>query len=183
MAVEPKICVEGDLDSLYVYDVTGVKSSDNPNGWGPSNKSFTDIDSAVLEIWRPGDSDPVEVDPYPSLPNDSGVGWEVPKEDLLLGSIKSGVYRVRVTYRDEDDTLEDGSVWEKVHNYYYLSKVALECCLRDKGRSTDVLDDKKERDKYWELTMLFDTMMWNACYGQMSQAQRIAEYLNLQCRC
>lgn len=180
MAVEPSICASSDSENLFVYDTTQSQSGDNPNGWGPPNKQPGDIDSATLQVWVPNAEDPIEIDALAGLPNKDGNGFRVHPDMLGMEQIKSGMYRVRVIYKDEDDVDESGNVWTARANSYILSTCLVSCCISKRSVETSLLDDPSQTH---QMEMLLKDAEERAHVGQIAEAERIMTYLNLQCRC
>lgn len=180
MAVEPSICVSSDSENLFVYDTTYAQSGSNPDGWGPTNKQPGNVDSATLQIWTPGAEDPIEIDALAGLPNKDGNGFRVHPDMLGMEQIKSGVYRVRVIYKDEDDVDENDNPWTARDNAYHLSTCLVACCISKKSVETSLLDDPTQTH---QMEMLLKDAERSARVGQTDEAERIMTYLNLQCRC
>jgi len=78
MAVELKIKVEENCDSLYLYDVTGKYDKKcNTTGWGRPNEIISNAESAEFQIYPPNSEAPIILDVYPDFPVDEMVGYEV----------------------------------------------------------------------------------------------------------
>lgn len=184
MAVSPSICVESDKNSLYVYDTTGGYSGKNTGGWGGPNKSVSEVDSTLIQVWTPHADNPKEFSVYPALPNKEGIGYEITDDMIGMSGIESGIYRVRVKFEDEDDVDDSGNVWSAKDNAYHFAKTSIYCCLRDMHQQVNVIDDQQKADELFKMEMLLDTAIWKSCYnGQMDHVQTIADYLNLNCKC
>jgi len=180
MAVELKISVQENCDSIYVFDQTGAYDKKcNKTGWGSPNKyRVSDVVSAHILIYPPGSTEPITVDVYPDFPVENGVGYEILPEDIGLEKFQSGSWRFDYQVR-----VEGGDVLLYTSCTKLFTK-DLECCLDSKRIEVNTENfDSPEVKKSNNTSALFDSAVYNACHGKIEEASKIIEVLYVKCNC
>lgn len=178
MATQVKIKVEAESDYIYVFDKTGVYSSQNQTGWGLPNTVISAVTSAVLDVYLPGtNSNPATVNVFPNLPNTNEVGYEISAETLNLESLPAGIYRIDYRLQATGGVV----LSESVLFYHYRS---LECCITAKKRKLSITDATSDKAlEVLELETLLENSIWAACSGDYESATEISEYISAKCEC
>jgi hypothetical protein len=183
MALQLKINIEEKENSFVVVDLTGKYRYDNLTGWGPATAEVKNISKATLSIWKPGATQPKDVDVTGDFPNKECIDIEIlPYMAGLTGSVLvSGKYKVKLTVEGTDckgATYSKSATVEKV----FVNDVT--CCL-------DKLQKRVNRDAYQEklqqniiiLSNLLESANYAICKGLTEQASEIVELLKSQCSC
>ena len=177
MALEIKIKVEENCDSLYIYDYTGSYDKKcNETGWGRPNPVVSDAESAEFHIYPPNNEAPIILDVSHNLPSDSKEGLEILPEDLNMEKFKSGIWRF--------------DYFVRVNGQLYTvscSKLLIEdlkCCVYGKQVSVTVDNfESKEVEKSNNIIALFKSAVKNAKAGKISEAEKIIKFLYTKCKC
>lgn len=177
MAVELKISVEENCDSLYLYDRTGkYKENCNETGWCYPNEDPSKATSAEFHIYPPGETTPIVIDVYPSLPTAKGYGYEVLPADLGMEKFESGIWRFDYHVR-VNGVLKSASCSKLLVN-------DVRCCLGSNKLEVSVDNfESEEVVKSNNLFNLFVSAQKNACLGKVDEAQKIIDYLYKACKC
>jgi hypothetical protein len=182
MPEQLQLDIKADQDFIYVFDATGeFKKKQNECGWGSPNLRVTDITKAEITVFIPCVTEPVVIDVYPSLPNDSCIGFEIAPADLGLQNIPSGVWKFE--YRA---FLRPGTETEEVFvvTCYQFFTAAIRCCIDSRKPDFDIVNiDSEANKKTIELEAVLEIAEWAACKGDLDSAQEMAKYLTLQCEC
>lgn len=170
--------VEAGKDFFHVYDRTGKYSKKkNKGGWGSPNDKLSDVVSAKVNIYLPGIEAPMEVNVFPSLPNDECVGFQIVPDDLKLDAFDPGVYKFEYVL-----LLSNGlTLCETCYYFFYQP---LECCISSKKMGTNLMDASSEEAlKVLELEALLENAKWCACAGKIDCAQDISDFIWTNCGC
>ena len=176
MAVELRISVQENCDSLYVFDETGkYDKTCNKGGWCSPNTNIDDVVSAELHFYLPGTDTPIVLNVFPDLPNFDGSGYEVLPSDLGLDKFISGIWRI--DFRVNTTEL----IYTSCHHMFTND---LSCCL-EKNRVKPTPDnfDSKEVIKSNSTFALFEAAKENACLGKISETDKIVKSLYNKCNC
>lgn len=179
MAEVIKLRVESDKKAIFVYDATGSYSANcNQGGWGAPNLEPSDIEEATVEVFPPESEEGIVIDVFPALPNDNGTGFEILAEDLGLSEITSGVWKF--VYRVS-------SVANNFEQQFSISKYfdeVIACCVDSMVVNADFNDIMSGKNKTKiEMEILLESARWAACMGNLKDAQKIANHINLHCKC
>lgn len=177
MAVELKIGIEENCDSLFVFDQTGSYDLKcNKTGWGSPNQKVTDATGAVLRIYPPNTEDPIIIDVYPDFPNNSMVGYEILPEDLGMEKFVSGIWRF--------DYVVTTNAGDLIIACYKQFVEDIKCCLEGKRISVDTSNfESKEVIQSNNMFALFESSKANACEGKIAESEKIMSLLYNKCNC
>ncbi len=170
--------VDAGKDVLYVFDKTGKYSSKNTSGWGLPNSQILNVTSAEARIFLPKSTTYTSVNLFPSLPNTTGVGFEIVPTDLGLTTLPAGIYKIQyyIELLGGDKKLS-----QTVYYFYYMP---LSCCVSTKKMaicSDDYSSDKVK--EVLELETLLENAIWASCSGDLITAEEISDYLVTKCDC
>ena len=177
MAVELKIKVRENCDSLYLFDITGkFDLKCNKTGWCAPNEEIDDVTAAEFQIYPPNTTTAIIVDVFPDLPSFDDLGFEILPVDLGMEVFKSGIWRF-------DYFVRINGVLFTVS----CSKLLVEdlrCCLsKEKVPITVDNFESKEVAKSNDLNALFEAALCNSKEGLTAKAQKIIDFLYNQCNC
>lgn len=184
MGLQIKPTGEESSTSLIVYDCTGTFASDNPGGYGGSNYSKGRIQSSLLEILGPSDTDYHEFDVTGMLPNTEGLGYEILPS--MMGQsgdiIESGKYKLRLSHviLKEDDV---STTTITGYGVCVLTN-SIKCCI-DKlelDPSQNAFQNPKQK-QILELKNLLEGVDSNIESGFYDKADTTIDYLKAQCIC
>lgn len=177
MAVELKISVEENCDSLYLYDRTGkYDKTCNPTGWGRPNDILKDAESAEFHIFLPDAEDPIIIDVFPDFPTENGEGIEILPEEIGSTVFVSGIWRFEYHVRI------NGKLFTV--SFSKLLTKDLECCLNGKEIEIDVDNFESKEVLYSNnLSALFESAVKNSCRGNIKEADKIIKFLYNKCNC
>ena len=178
MSLNPRINVAFGGSSLVVYDTTcSFDSGYNEGGYNVANASPVDAASATIDITAPGEVTPITIDVYPSLPNATGIGFEITLADLApLASIGYGEWIFKYTI-----TFNDGTVFTK--QCYFLNTIPVQCCIDGKMNAIDPICEPDKFAKLADLQTMLQSAVSAHCVGKYTKAQEILNYVNEQCNC
>lgn len=181
MSVQPKIRVEENKDSIYLFDVTGKFSEKcNKTGWGSPNSRITSATSAKIHVYAPKQTVPVILDVYPDFPNEDNVGYEILPADIAQTKIVSGIWRFDyfVTV-----ATSDGETFLAASCQMLFTK-DVKCCT---DKSTIEVNTENYNDpevlKSNARQLLLKSAADNACLGNRKEAQKIIDHLYTKCKC
>ena len=177
MAVELRISIQENCDSLYVFDETGkYDKTCNPTGWGKIGCNITDATSAELHFYPPGEDSPIIIDVFPNFPTSDGSGYEVLPSDLGLEKFISGVWRFDYHVVKSGETLTSSC--------QYLLVEDIKCCLETNRVKVNTSNfESKEVIKSNNVFALFESAEINACQGKLKEATKIMNLLYTKCNC
>ncbi len=172
-----KFNVEAGKDFFYVYDNTGSYGKKNKTGWGSPNDKISDVTSAKVRIYLPGEETYTEVDVLPNLPNTDCVGLEILPEDIGIEEFPPGVFKFEYVI-----TLFNGLTLSQTCYIFFYQP--LECCITKRKMQTNLNDASSDKAKnVLELEALLDNAKWCACSGKMDCAQEISDFIWTNCGC
>lgn len=179
MAVELKISVQENCDSIYLFDLTGKYDKDcNPTGWCSPNEEILSANTAEIHVYPPGSNSPIILDVYPDFPNSDNVGYEILPVDLGMENFKSGVWRFDYQVRITDDNV---LIFTSCHK---LLVEDLKCCLEGKRIAVTVDNfESKEVIASNNVFALFESAEANACQGKKDESDKIITTLYNKCNC
>ena len=180
MAVELKISIEENCDSIYVYECTGKYDKKcNDTGWGhPNDWTVLDATSAELHIYPPKSDDPIILDVYPDFPLDDKAGYEILPEDVGMEKFKSGIWRI-----DYQVVVDNGQML-LFTSCTTILKEDLACCLNGKALELTVDNfESKEVVSSNNHLALFESALDNASLGNIKETEKIIDYLYNKCNC
>ena len=172
-----KLKVEAGKDFFHVYDITGKYGKKNKGGWGSPNDKVSDVKTAKVNVYLPGESTYTEVSVTPYLPNNECIGIEIIPNDLSLDEFPPGIYRF-----DFIVDLYNGLTFSS--NCYIFFWQPLDCCVSKKRNELsidDVTSDKAK--KVFELEQLLENVRWAACAGNLDGVKEISDYIWTNCGC
>jgi hypothetical protein len=168
----------GDRFKLYLYDDTGSYSVLNPGGFGAPNPVIGNVTSDSFEIQAVGSSDVYTVNAFPTLPNLTGVAFEVANTDLGLTA---------------DDVIPDGQYIIKrtttanAVDYVYQKRVfliaGLQCCADEMlaSEKADCGCSGKELSPSATLNYALFTLKKAVSHYKFEKAQAIFEFAQSIC--
>ena len=169
--------VDATKDEIFVFDKTGVYSSQNTGGWGLPNNVISDVSTAVVRVYLPKSSTYISVNVASVLPNTTGVGFQIVPSDLSLSSFPPGIYKLQYYI-----TMNDGTILSQI--VYYFHYQSLECCISKKKKKTSLDDATSQLSlEVLELETLLENAIWAACSGDRNSAEEIADYIWTKCNC
>lgn len=180
MAVELKISIEENCDSIYVNDCTGKYDKKcNETGWGhPNNWTLLDVNSAEVHIYPPKSDAPIILDLYPDFPTDEKAGYEILPEDLGMEKFKSGAWRFDYYVRVGNDNI---LLITSCTDYLVED---IKCCVN--GKKLDVTVENFESKEVIDsnnLCLLLDSSICNFEEGNIKEGEKIMDYLYNKCNC
>ena len=123
--------IEYGKDSLVVYDTACIYDScSNETGYGAPNFAASAATSATLTITIPGVVTPVIVNVYPTLPNETGVGFEITYASLGILDAPVGEWDFEYTVTFPGSKLTKSCM--------FLNTCAVDCCLAERIKKIDV---------------------------------------------
>lgn len=177
---ELKISAEADKTSIFLYEETG-KVSECGTGWGSPNLKTTDISEAYALIKGPGMTTAVQIDLYPTFPNDTHTGFEILATDLGLSQITSGLWEIEYVAKYTPQNGDPETFYVKC--IFFFDEVA-KCCVIAANKSADLSDLESEATKTaMKLRILYGNAVWAAEQGQLKQAGKIIGHVNNLCDC
>ena len=177
MAVELKISVQENCDSIYVYDQTGKYDKDcNLTGWGSPNQNISDATTAEIHVYPPGMETPIVLDLYADFPNDQNWGYEILPSDLGMEKFVSGIWRFDYQVRVNGELL--------FISCHKLLVEDLKCCLEKKRIEINTENfESKEVVEVNSIFALFESAEANACQGKIDESEKIIKTLYNKCNC
>lgn len=177
---ELKISAEADKESIFLYEETG-KYSECQTGWGSPNLKVSDISEAYALIKGPGMTAAVQIDLYPSFPNDTHTGFEILATDLGLDKITSGLWEIEYVAKYAPQNGDPETFYVKCT--FFFDEVA-KCCVQNAMQSVDLTDLDSERTRNtMRISQLYKNAVWAAEQGQVKQADKIISHVNNLCEC
>lgn len=179
--VKPKIRIEENKDSIYLFDMTGKFAEKcNKEGWGTPNQLLNTATAAEFQIYPPKATAPIIVNVFPDFPTDLNMGYELVPQDLGRTKFESGLWRfdffVRI-FNSLGETLLPVSCT-------MLFTKDVKCCI-DKS-SIEVNIDNYESKEVAEsnaLQHLFSAAVDAACLGKVKEVEKIIDHLYSKCKC
>lgn len=168
----------GDRKKIYLYDDTGSYSATNEGGFGAPNPVIGDVTADSFDIQAVGSSDVYTIDVYPTLPNITGVPFEVVNTSLGL---------------TEDDVIPDGQYIIKRTttasgtDYVYQKRVflvaGLQCCADEMlaEEKADCGCGGKELSPSATLNYALFTLKKAVSHYKFEKAQAIFEFAQSIC--
>ncbi len=140
MALELKISVEENCDSLYLYDRTGrYDEKCNPTGWGLPNEQLSNATSAEFKVYPPKMDQPIVFNVFPDFPDDRNHGYELLPEDINVEKFESGIWRFDYC------VVVSGKLY--VVSCQKLLVKDVSCCLGEKKIDIDVDNFESDEDE------------------------------------
>ncbi len=177
MGLSPRINAIFGKSSVVVYDTTCVYDLEtNDTGYGAPNEEAGDATSATVEFTIPGVEDPVVIDVYPYLPNDTGVGYEIFFDDLNINTIPPGEWKLKYTITFPGDVSYVTECW-------FLNTCPIDCCLAERVKAIDVKCGGDYDAETFRLISLLDGAKANHANCDYEKAHKMALYINKFCNC
>jgi len=207
MSLNIVISAEEQANSFFVYNCTGKQSHDNPGGFGGTNPSISDIQTATLTITAPdlhlpthltpGQIDSIVITPAPSnpvytitvspdFPNaiDDDKGYEV--LPYMVGNnqniIPSGKWRITLTVEGTFGPLNKPFKASGFVDKVFTKTVT--CCVDKLQKYVSVGNFKDKKSiTITELNNLLFSAEYDIECGLLDQANGKIELLREQCTC
>jgi len=151
MALDLKVCIKEQTDSIWVQDRTGAYDvTDNPTGWGAPNIVIANVTAATLTLTDP-DGDVYIIDVYPDFPVSDFKYYEITKTALGITSIVSGYWTVKY-----DITHSTGTETETATCFFTKD---VQCCVNK--RYLTITPEEKDKD-YAKETRILNSLIYAA---------------------
>jgi len=123
--------IEFGKESLVVYDTACIYDScSNETGYGTPNFPASAATAATLTVTIPGVVTPVVINVFPTLPNETGIGYEITYAMLGISEAPVGEWDFTYTVNFPSGPITKSCM--------FLNTCAVDCCIAERVKKIDV---------------------------------------------